>query len=162
MRRYNAPMKPLRVYLDTSVFGGCFDPSFAADSLRVFVAIRAEKLIAVVSELVADELDLAPMPVRQVATGLPSSVVETISLDQEAYDLRDAYLDAGILSQKWRNDALHVAAATVARADAIMSWNFKHIVRLDKIKQFNAVNLQQGYGILTILSPKEWMTDENE
>ena len=48
-----------------------------------------------------------------------------------------------------------MAAATIARADAIISWNFRHIVRLDKMKQFNQLNLLQGYGILTILSPLE-------
>jgi len=53
-----------------------------------------------------------------------------------------------------------VAAATVARADAIVSWNFKHIVRLDRIRGFNAVNLMQGYGIITIVSPKEVNIDE--
>jgi len=64
-------------------------------------------------------------------------------------------LSAGILTERWIDDAEHVAMATVARADALISWNFRHIVRLDKIKAFNQVNLSKGYGILTILSPTE-------
>jgi hypothetical protein len=51
--------------------------------------------------------------------------------------------------------------ATVTRADAIVSWNFKHIVRLDKMKAYNQVNLMNGYGILTIISPKEVLIDED-
>ncbi|MFH0979989.1 MAG: hypothetical protein V2A79_00435 [Planctomycetota bacterium] len=153
-------MRPLRVYLDTSVFGGCFDPPFQLDSLRILAAVREGRIVALMSPLVADELAPAPEPVRQLLLGLPPSNIEPIDLDDEIRELRNAYLRAGILDSKWRNDALHVAAATVARADAILSWNFKHIVRLDKIKAFNAVNLYNGYGILTILSPKECLIDD--
>lgn len=80
----------------------------------------------------------------------------------EIIELRNAYLGAGVLHPKWENDATHVAAATVARADAIVSWNFKHIVRLDKMKAYNQVNLLQGYGILTIVSPKEVVRDDDD
>jgi hypothetical protein len=88
--------------------------------------------------------------------------VERIEITEEVLELRDAYIKAKILSPRWANDAAHVAAATVARADAIVSWNFRHIVRLDKMKAYNQVNLQQGYGILTIISPKEVLVDEKE
>ena len=71
-----------------------------------------------------------------------------------------AYLAAKILSEKSRNDATHVAYATIARVDAIVSWNFKDIVRFDKIKAFNQVNFQNGYGMLQIVSPKEVLFDE--
>lgn len=70
-------------------------------------------------------------------------------------------MEAKILGPEWIDDATHVAAATVARADAIVSWNFKHIVRLDKMKAYNQVNLLNGYGILTIISPKEVLIDED-
>ena len=76
-------------------------------------------------------------------------------MNKEVYDLSRAYLDAGVVGVQWLDDTLHVAAASVARADAVVSWNFKHIVRLDKIKAYNQVNLAHGYGIITILSPKE-------
>lgn len=48
-----------------------------------------------------------------------------------------------------------MAAATVARADAIVSWNFKYIVRMDRIRGFNAVNLAEGYAMIQIVRPKE-------
>ena len=63
--------------------------------------------------------------------------------------------------QRWLDDATHVAAATIARADAIVSWNFRHIVRLDRIKAYNQVNLANGYGILTIVSPRDVGYDED-
>ena len=74
--------------------------------------------------------------------------------------MRDAYLAAKILGSRWADDAAHVAAATVARADAIVSWNFQHIVRLDRMKAYNQVNLLDGYGILTIVTPKEVLSDD--
>lgn len=81
--------------------------------------------------------------------------MEIRETDRHAADLRDAYLASGVLAPRWMDDAAHVAVATVARVDALVSWNFKHLVRLDRIKGFNQVNLAQGYGILTILSPTE-------
>jgi hypothetical protein len=92
---------------------------------------------------------------------LPLENVEDIELTTEIIDLARAYLTAEILTPKSLNDAIHVAAATVSRADAIVSWNFKHIVRLDKMKQFSQVNLLNGYGILTIVSPKEVILHDN-
>jgi hypothetical protein len=67
--------------------------------------------------------------------------------------LRNAYLAAGILTVRSIDDATHVAAATVARADAIVSRNFRHIVRLDKMRAYNQVSLSNGYGLLSIVTP---------
>jgi predicted nucleic acid-binding protein len=145
----------LRVYVDTSAVGGCLEPQFATDSNRLFELARQGRLILVASDVVFDELELAPAAVRDILTGMPSSAVERISLDDEIVKLRDAYLRAGIVSERWKDDATHVAAAAVARVDAIVSWNTRHIVRLDRIKAYNQVNVGLGYGRLTILSPRE-------
>lgn len=67
-----------------------------------------------------------------------------------------------MVNPRWRGDCLHVSAATIAHADAIISRNFKHIVKLDKIKAYNEVNVLHGYGILTILSPTEVNFDDIE
>lgn len=153
-------MKPLRVYVDTSVIGGCLDEEFATDSLRLFEAIKRHKVTLLLSAIVLRELALAPRDVLRVLEGLPDGSVEEVPLTEEVLVLRDAYVRAGIVSQRWLDDAGHVAAATIARADAIISWNFKHIVRLDKMKAYNQVNLANGYGILTIISPPEVRIDE--
>ena len=145
----------LRVFVDTSVIGGCFDERFATDSLRVFDLARLGSLTLIVSDVVVAELAPAPQPVRAMFDGLPPSILEVRATDDDVANLRDAYLSQGVLGARWIDDAAHVAAATVARADALISWNFKHIVRLDRIKAFNQVNLANGYGILTILSPTE-------
>lgn len=150
----------LRVYVDTSVIGGCFDSGFAEDSRRLFTLARRGELVLVISQVVIDEVAKAPVPVREVLPSLPSSAVEYILLSDAIIALRDAYMDAGIIGRKWLDDATHVAAASVAGVDAIASWNFKHMVRLDKIHAYNRINQKHGYGIMTIVTPRQ--VDSNE
>ena len=69
--------------------------------------------------------------------------------------MRDAYVGAQVVGPSSRNDAHHVALATLARADLIVSWNFKHIVHIDRIRRFNAVNLMEGHPTIEIRSPRE-------
>ena len=154
-------MRSLKAYLDASVYGGCFDEEFREDTDLLIEAIKSGRLMAVVSDLVVSELLPAPEAVRDVLSSLSENLVDVV-VSAEAYALRDAYLAAGIVGPRWAVDALHVACATVERVDAIISWNFRHIVRLDRIKAYNAVNFAEGYGILTILSPKDVSFDEDE
>jgi len=153
-------MKQLRVYADTSVFGGCFDAEFAAESKRFFDLVRAGQVKLLMSEVVVRELADAPQRVRELVSSLPAESIVQVSLAPDIIELRDAYLAAGILAPQSMDDATHVAAATVARADAIVSWNFKHIVRIDKMRAYNQVNLQAGFGLLAIVSPQEVRFDE--
>src|SRR5690348_6062704 len=125
-------MKPMRIYADTSVIGGCFDPEFATDSLRLIEAVRRGRLVLLLSDIVLAELADAPARVQTVLESLPPKSAEKVDITEEVLHLRDAYLAAKIIGPRWADDAAHVAAATVAQADAIVSWNFQHIVRLDK------------------------------
>ena len=155
-------MALLRVYLDTSVFGGCFDKEFEEDSRRVLRAVQEGRLTAVIGARVLQEIREAPAEVRNILDAIPEGFVERIDLREDVFDLQRAYLAAGILTAKSESDLLHVAAATVFRVDAIVSWNFRHIVRLDKIKAYNLINFEKGYGLLTIVSPKEVNLDAPE
>lgn len=155
-------MKPLRIYVDTSVFGGCFDTEFDAESKRFFDLVRVGRILVLVSQVIVDELGDAPSSVRDLFLSLATDAVAPIDLTPDVIELRDAYIAAGIVSPRFVDDATHVAAATVARADAIVSWNFKHIVRIDKMRAYNQVNLQMGFGLLSIVSPQEVRFDDDE
>ena len=155
-------MKPLRVYVDTSVFGGCYDAEFEAESTRFFDLVRAGRVVVMVSPVVLEELREAPTQVRELFQSLPENALLPVDLTPDIIELRNAYIDAGIVSQRFVDDATHVAAATVARADAIVSWNFRHIVRVDKMRAYNQVNLQAGFGLLSIVSPQEVRFDEDD
>lgn len=155
-------MKPLRIYADSSVIGGCLDKEFAAESLRLIEWVRQGEIILLLSETTFTELETAPREVQNLLNDLPAESLEMVPVTSEVSLLRDAYLQAGVVGERWVNDAAHVAAATVARADAIVSWNFKHIVRLEKMKADNRVNLLNGYGILTMITPREVKLHEPE
>jgi predicted nucleic acid-binding protein len=155
-------MKVMHIYVDTSVIGGCFDEEFSEASNHLFDLARSGRLVLLVSDVVLREMENAPEFVRNLLSSLPDSCIERVYSENDTFELRDAYLEAKILGPKWLDDMTHVAIATVSRADAIVSWNFKHIVRLDKMKAYNQVNILNGYGMLTIISPMEVMTDEEE
>jgi len=153
-------MKKLRIYIDTSVIGGCLDDEFSVESNNLIELIKQEKFILLISEIIINELIDAPQAVKNILLSIPQSAIEVVNITCEILQLRDDYINGGVVTSKSINDATHVAAATVARADAIISWNFKHIVRLDKMKGYNQINLLNGYGILTIISPLEVTIDE--
>lgn len=149
------------VYADTSVFGGVFDEEFADASRTFFDQVKAGLLELLVSDVSRRETTLAPDDVQTLFQELLPHMA-LVSVDARVLDLRDAYVSSGIVSERWRDDAAHVAAATVAGADLIVSWNFKHIVHFDKIRLYNAVNAANGYGELDIRSPLEVIGYEEE
>jgi len=148
-------MRPLRIYVDTSVIGGCFDAPFAEASRKLIEMARRGDVVLVLSDLPALELERAPPAVQAILGSLGTGALEDVRADEEAERLRTAYLEAGILGPASQDDALHVAIATVAEADMIVSWNFKHIVHYDKIRQFNGVNLVRGYRTIQVHTPLE-------
>ncbi len=148
-------MKRLRIYLDTSVFGGCFDPEFEVESNKLFEEIRFGRFALVLSTTTLRELEAAPENVRRLLVSVPHAQAEFVALSEEIESLRDAYMRAGVLGSSCLRDAEHIATASVVNCDLVVSWNFKHIVHFDKIAGFNAVNIRLGYKALSIFSPKE-------
>jgi len=114
------------------------------------------------SEVVAAELFYAPRQVREKYLRFLSLGVDVLAMNEQAETLTNAYIGHGILTEKYRNDMVHIALATVHDIDILVSWNFRHIVHYDKIVRFNAVNLEYGYRQLTILSPREVTTHEQD
>lgn len=144
-----------RIYVDSSVIGGCEDDEFAIYSVRLMERFISGESVLVVSNLTVQELAAAPLHVRQHLFDVPEKHIETLLLDEEAAALAEAYIAEGVTSSKMRIDAQHIAIATVARVDVLVSWNFKHIVNLYRINGYNAVNLRSGYPMIEIRSPRE-------
>jgi predicted nucleic acid-binding protein len=149
-----------RVYVDTSVFGGVFDAEFQRASQNFFDQVKNGQFDLVTSAVVQEEISPAPQEVKDFfGTLLPYA--EIVDIAEEALKLRQAYLDAKIVSVKYSNDALHVSLATVSGCPIIVSWNFKHIVHYQKIPLYNAVNILHGYNQIAIYSPLEVMKYED-
>ena len=144
-----------RVYIDTSVIGGCFDAEFAKWSNGLMKDFRLGHFKPVVSEIIDAELRNAPVRVRDKYLQLIEWGAEFVEIDEEVLTLVAHYLKSRILSAKFENDMRHIALATVHKTDLLLSWNFKHIVHFDKIKSFNAVNEKMGYKPMHIYSPRE-------
>ena len=154
-------MPPIRVYADTSVFGGVFDEEFQTASRIFFDQVRSGRFRLMTSAIVQEEISPAPVEVQEFFAGMLSSM-EIADVSEEALGLRAAYLDAQIVSPKWSDDALHVAIATTSGCSLIVSWNFKHIVHFEKIPLYNAVNTLKGYSHVGIFSPLEVIHYESE
>jgi hypothetical protein len=147
-------MPQLRVYADTSVFGGVFDTGFDESSRMLFEQVRGGRFLLVTSPIVRAELQGAPQQVRDFFAHM-LAIADLVDLTGDVIDLQMAYLAAGIVPEKWAADALHVALATVSRCDVVVSWNFKHIVHRVKAQAYNGVNALRGYGSIAIHSPPE-------
>lgn len=146
--------RPIRVYVDTCVYGGAFDEEYDLVSLIFFQQARQGRFALVVSPAVTDELADAPARVQRLYQELiPTS--ESLDVTEEAVRLQEAYLRAGVLTGRRETDALHVALATVGRCDCIVSWNFRHIVHRDRVSGYNRVSAALGYEPVDILSPPQ-------
>ena len=150
-----------RTYADTSVFGGVFDDEFKDASLAFFELVTKGRFQLLVSDLSRREIDEAPEAVKDYFDSLLGRM-QFVNMDQRAIDLRDAYMAAGVVGARSLDDAAHVAAATVAKADLIISWNFRHIVHFEKIRLYNDVNTTRGYGSIEIRSPLEVLDYEDQ
>lgn len=143
-----------RIYLDTSVFGGVFDEEFKKPSKKLFEQINSGLYNLVTSAVVQQELINAPEEIIDLFNDM-INVAEVIDVEESALELRNAYLEAKIISSKYSDDALHVALATIAECKILVSWNFRHIVHFNKISLYNAVNALHGYNSISIFSPQE-------
>jgi len=153
-------MARIRVYADTSVFGGVADEEYAEPSRRFFERVRRGEFILMVSIEVLRELSGAPQAVQQAFENLPEEYLETAPVTPAVEALAGAYLAAGVVGAASRGDAIHVAAASAAGADLIVSWNFRHIVSYSRIARYNAVNVLNGYRPIEIRSPAELVYDD--
>ena len=149
-----------RVYIDTSVIGGCIDDEFAIWSNSLFDEFRNGVKIAIVSDLTRRELEAAPSNVKKILSTISGAHIESVFLSGEAERLALNYLRNKVVASKHLADAQHIAIASVERVDVLVSWNFKQIVNLDRIHAFNAVNIKLGYPLLEIRSPMEVLHEE--
>jgi hypothetical protein len=106
----------------------------------------------------------------QVIQNIPSAIAQNIDLlaiQNRIHEIRGYKVifdkDLAVLyGVTTFNDCVHIATATVHKVDLLVSWNFKHIVNVYRIRGYNSINLKLGYPILNIHSPKEIIGYENE
>src|SRR5688500_5714910 len=147
--------KRITLYVDTSVVGGYFDIEFAKETQELFDNLSNSRFDIMYSSVTENELLNAPEQVRELLASLPDNLKKRVELTQEAVDLADTYIADNVVGKTSRDDCFHIALATINKADILVSWNFKHIVNVLRIRGYNAVNLKLGYPQIDIRSPKE-------
>ena len=143
-------MHKKRIYIDTSVIGGCFDQPFEYWSNLLFNEFISGKKIAVVSRVTVDEVSQAPANIIRKLEEIPFNFLEVLIITAEARNLAEHYINNKVVSRKFYEDALHIALATIAKVDVLVSWNFRHIVNLGRISKYNGINKFYGYNELEI------------
>ncbi|MEI6582215.1 MAG: PIN domain protein [Chitinophagia bacterium] len=144
-----------RIYIDTSVVGGYYDEEFKEATIQLFERLDKNEVIFVVSDLLDLELINAPQLVREHLLKYSADKFQRVELTKEAVILADTYIDEKVVGSNSLEDCRHIALATIHNVDVLASWNFKHIVNLERIKGYNSVNVRLGYSMLEIRSPKD-------
>jgi predicted nucleic acid-binding protein len=151
-------MKKQRIYLDTSVFGGYFDDEFQEWTKPLFERISKGEFTILISTMLDEELEFAPESIKNLLADLNDNFTEFLQDKDEAIRLATEYIDENVVGKTSYADCLHIALATIYQADLLVSWNFKHIVNVERIRGYNAINLKNGYKQLDIRSPRELMS----
>lgn len=155
-------MKKPRLYLDTSIFGGHFDPEFEDHTAPLFERISNGDFIVLLSTVTEEELKPAPEKIKRLASELNAKTTEFLEASNESVDLALEYISENVVGMTSYSDCLHIAIATIHNADVLVSWNFKHIVNVERIRGYNSINIKNGYRELDIRSPRELLSYENE
>jgi predicted nucleic acid-binding protein len=151
-----------RFYFDTSVIGGVYDVEFDELTIQLFEKVKLGEIICIYSDLTIGELANAPKRVRDYFADLPNEHLEFVRMTDESLSLAKLYISEKVIDEINYDDCIHIALATITKADILVSWNFKHIVNVYRIRGYNSVNLRYGYSTLEIRSPKDIISYEDE
>ena len=149
------------IYIDTSVYGGYFDKEFEMDTKPFFDIILKNRIKILVSEVLELELYRAPEFIQDFFVSLPVELIVRVELTEEVRDLAERYIEEKVVGNTSRADCQHIALATIYKADVLVSWNFKHIVNLERIRGYNSINFREGYQMIEIRTPREIFNYEN-
>ncbi len=154
-------MKKQRIYLDTSVFGGFFDDEFQEFTRPLFERINNGELTIIFSTILETELEFAPEKIRELVRNIKTEDTEFVEETDIAVELATEYITENVVGKTSYSDCLHIALATINQADLLISWNFKHIVNIERIRGYNSINIKNGYKQLEIRSPRDLMNYGN-
>jgi len=157
-------MRPLRIYLETTMFNYYFDTArdAHADTVTLFDECAAGSFEAFTSQYVVDELSATKDADKRESMLSLIERYDIIVLDpnDDAVRLADLYVEAGIIPARFRMDGVHIAMAAVNGLDAIASMNFNHIVKRKTKILTASVNGMNGYRTVEILTPMEVLDSE--
>jgi predicted nucleic acid-binding protein len=154
-----------KIYLDTSVLRSLYDDDrqdFRECTWRLWNRCMAGEYEVCISPTVVEELDGAPLNKRKrIRMAMETVEIQTLPKSAKAERLADEYVKQGVLSEKNRNDCLHLAYASVYDCDTLVSWNYRHLVRPTTSKGTKDVNSANQFGVIDIDSPAMLLGEED-
>ena len=158
-------MKKTKLYLDTSVPSFLFaddSPEKRQATIQFWNNLKLGLYEIMISDVLLTEISKCEPPLNQeLEDKLTEIVLEIVSVNEDVFSLAKKYIDEGIIPQTYQDDALHIALAAYNEADALISWNFKHMVKLKTIRGVNGINRMLGFKELEILTPQSWIQEDN-
>lgn len=152
-------MRQLGLYLDTSVLNfavGGAEPHHVAATQTLFRQLQTGIFTASISAVVIQEILAAPEPRRSDLTRLVEAhKLSVLELDAAAETLTQRYVEHRLVPRRYENDARHIAVAVVNNLDAIVSWNFRHMVNVKTRLAVQGINRLEGYHEIEIVTPEE-------
>ncbi|MGD0283488.1 MAG: PIN domain nuclease [Dissulfurispiraceae bacterium] len=158
-------MKKTKLYLDTSVPSFLFaddSPEKREATIQFWDILKLGLYDIVISDILLMEISRCEISLSQkMEDKLSEIVLDIVSVNEDIFSLAQKYISEGIIPQTYQDDALHIALATYNEADSLISWNFKHMVKLKTIRGVNGINRMLGFKELEILTPQSWIQEDN-
>ncbi len=156
--------RKIKIYLDTSVPSAYYDEEKPERQriTQLWWENELPKYDVVISSITLSELEKTPDLDKRTKFLELIKGIEILPITLECDVLASKYIENGIIPEKVRNDALHIAVATVYSVDIIVSWNFEHMVNHKTRVKVKGVNLLNDYREIEIISPQELCGGEYE
>lgn len=122
--------------------------------------VKKGEITCVYSDLCEYELENAPDKVKEHFLNIDKEKTEFVEITEEINQLAEEYVNEKVVGETSIDDCRHIACATLNKVDYLISWNFKHIVNVFRIRGYNAINIKNGHIQLEIRSPKDIITNE--
>lgn len=155
----------MKIYLDTSI------PSFILKdeipdkrgvTQKLLEEIKAGKIAAYISAVTIRELNKTEDKQKRgkLLKILDSFPYHLIELNEGMQELANKYVASGIIPKKYKDDALHIAAAVAAGVTTIVSWNLRHMVNVFVKRKVNSINIAEGLPQVDLVTPWEIVLPE--
>ena len=148
----------MKLYIESSVvnFVFAYDDLDRAKITKNFFESSAKRHELFISELVLEKIEKTQGPKKEkMSNFVVNHGFRVLPNNAEADKLAAEYTKAGLVPEKYINDAIHLALATIYNIEVLVSWNMEHIVKLKTIVGVNRINKEKGYGSILIMTPEE-------
>jgi len=150
-------MKKETLYLDTSVISAYYDKRTKdrqAATIRFWKEILPNYQVYI-SEITVEELGDTKDEILRKNLNKLIQHLKVLKINPKIRDLAKTYIERNVFSERYMDDALHVAVASFYEISYLVSWNFEHLVKVRTRRLVKLVNTLEGFREVEIVSPPE-------